>query len=122
MSETEKYFKDLQEVERKQGNASLQTIVVQFFDALERLPKLKQEVDRITQSTSVVNLDELSGTLDRQLDKAAELLALYDMLPEALRQSPELAGFYAGMQNSMTMRTIDVWAREFAGKRQEAEV
>jgi formylglycine-generating enzyme required for sulfatase activity len=121
MSEAEDYFKELQEIEREQGNARLQTIVVQFFDVLDRLPKLKQEVERMTQSSSGVNGDELAGTLERQLDKAAELLALYDMLPEGLRQSSELAGFYAGMQTAMAMRTVDVWAREFAGKRQEAE-
>jgi formylglycine-generating enzyme required for sulfatase activity len=121
MSEAEEYFKELKEIEREQGNARLQTIVVQFFDVLERLPKLKQEVDRMMQSSSVANGDELAGTLERQLDKAAELLALYDMLPEALRKASELEGFFPGMQSSMTMRTIDVWAREFAGKRQEAE-
>jgi formylglycine-generating enzyme len=121
MSEAEDYFKELQGIEREQGNARLQTIVVQFFDVLDRLPKLKQEVDRMMQSSSGVNGDELAGTLERQLDKAAELLALFDMLPESLRQASELEGFFPGMQNSMTMRTIDIWSREFAGKRQEAE-
>jgi formylglycine-generating enzyme required for sulfatase activity len=113
------YLKDLQDIEQQQGAARLRTIAAEFFSTLDRLPKLKQEVDAMQQMQGV-NFDDLATSLEQRLDKAADIMARLDLLPRDLRQSPEMEELVHGLQNAMTLRTIGTWAAEFDNRCNEA--
>lgn len=110
------YLKDLQDFEQRQGAGRIATIAVQFFATLDRLPHLKREIDAICQPRPGVDYDEIATSLEQRLDKAANLLARLDLLPREIRQSLEVEEIVHGLQNAMTLRTIDTWAAEFDGK------
>lgn len=114
------YLKELQDIEQQQGVARLRTITAEFFSTLDRLPKLKQEVDTMQQMQGV-NFDDLATSLEQRLDKAADLLARLDLLPADIRNAQELEGFEHGLQNAMTLRTIATWAAEFDSRCKEAK-
>jgi formylglycine-generating enzyme required for sulfatase activity len=114
------YLKELQEIEQQQGISRLRTIAAEFFSTLDRLPKLKQEVDAMQQMQGV-NLDDLATSLEQRLDKAADLMARLDLLPADIRNAQGLEGFEHGLQNAMTLRTIDRWVSEFDSKCNEAK-
>jgi formylglycine-generating enzyme required for sulfatase activity len=113
------YLKDLQDIEQQQGISRLRTIAAEFFSTLDRLPKLKQEVDAMQQMQGV-NFDDLATSLEQRLDKAADIMARLDLLPRDLRQSPEIEELVHGLQNAMTLRTIDRWNTELDNRCNEA--
>jgi len=114
------YLKDLQNFEQQQGAARLRTVAAEFFSTLDRLPKLKQEVDAMQQMQGV-NFDDLAASLEQRLDRAADLLARFDLLPSEIRNASELEGFEHGLQNAMTLRTIGTWAAEFDNRCSESQ-
>lgn len=50
MSQSDDYLKDLQDFEYRQGIAKLRTLLVEFDPTLERLPNLRQELEKIHKS------------------------------------------------------------------------
>jgi formylglycine-generating enzyme required for sulfatase activity len=100
---------------QQQGAARLRTIAAEFISTLDRLPKLKQEVDSMQQMQGV-NFEDLASSLEQWLDKAANLLARIDLLPGEIRNARDLEGLVHGLQNAMTLRTIDTWAAEFVNR------
>lgn len=106
------YLKELQEIEQQQGVARLRTIAVEFFSTLDRLPKLKQEVDAMQQMQGV-NFDDLAASLEQRLDKAAELLSRLDMLPQEISQSNDIKEMWHNLQHTITLRTINTWSSRF---------
>jgi hypothetical protein len=114
------YLRDLKDFEQQQGISRLRTLAAEFFSTLDRLPKLKQEVEAMQQMQGV-NLDDLATSLEQHLDKAANLLARLDLLPDEIRNAQELEGLIHGLQNVMTLRTIDTWVLEFDVKCNEAK-
>lgn len=122
MSNLNDYLKDLHAVEQQQGIALLRSIVIQFSSTLNRLPNLKHEVDEmLCCSSQGVNYESLATSLEHSLDKAANLLAKLDLLPNEILNAPELGGLLHGLQNTMTLRTIDTWSDEFSKKNRQAE-
>lgn len=121
MSNADNYLKELLDMEQKQGIALLRSVVVQFSTTLDRLPRIKQEIDVMLEPGQELNYESLAASLEQHLDKAANLLARFDLLTDKIRSDSEFEGFLSDLQNTMTLSTIDTWHDAFIQKNKEAE-
>ena len=98
-------LQELQAAEAAQGGTRLRTLVLEFADTLQRLPKLRQELETWMQ-TPGVDWADLAQRLEPQLAAAADWLLDYDMLSPASQELPMLQDFMQRATASVTSRTV----------------
>jgi len=121
MSNADNYLKELLDMELKQGIALLRSVAAQFSTTLDRLPRIKQEIDVMLEPGQELNYERLAASLERSLDKAAGLLGKVDLLTDETFSDSKFAGFLTNLQNTMTLRTIDTWHDAFTQEIEEAK-
>lgn len=101
----EKYLHDLQVSEKSQGAKHLRTLLLGFAPTIERLPKLRQEIDNWLTNPDV-NLDALAAQLEEQLCTATSWLLSYDMASDDIRNAESVKAFMQRAVATATSRTL----------------
>ena len=111
---------ELQASERELGTLQLRTLLSEFADTLERLPKMRQEVETWMQ-TSGIDHTAIAQRLEPQLLAAADWLLDFDMLPPATQENPALHDFMQRAMANVTSRTIATMVNKYEAAKQESK-
>ena len=111
---------ELQAFDRQQGAMQLRTLSSEFADTLERLPKMRQEVETWMQ-TPDIDHTAITQRLEPQLLAAADWLLDFDMLPAATQENPALHDFMQRAMTNVTSRTIATMVNKYEAVKQESE-
>lgn len=120
MSNSGNYQENIHNAEIRSGMVKLRTLLLEFDSTLDRVPKLRQEVEKMLVPNDGVNYDDLAIRVESQLEKTATLLAKVDLLPKEILKSPDLEHFYQTLSEAITIRTVDLWCANFDERVQKA--
>ena len=112
-------LQELQAAEAALGSTRLRTLVLEFADTLQRLPKMRQEVETWMQ-TPGVDWADLAQRLEPQLEVAADWLLDYDMLNPASQSQAMLQDFMQRAVATVTSRTVLAVAAKYQTAKSEA--
>ena len=100
------YFRNLQQLANEQDRAKLTTLAVEFGSVLQRLPRMKAEMEAFLLPNQSLDYSGLLQRLEPSLEQAATFLDEVDFLPTALKQTEAVQSFIALACNSLTFRTV----------------
>lgn len=105
-NDPETYFKKLQTMATEQDKAKLTTLAVEFGSVLQRLPKVRAEIEAFLSSDQLLDYAGLVARVEPKLEQAAAFLSELDFLPADLKAEAEIAAFIQIACNSLTLRTL----------------
>jgi hypothetical protein len=100
------YVKELSGIAQEQDKARLRSLALNFHSTLQRLPKLKQEIAIILQSTDNLDYEELVKRVEPTLQQASDWLLKIDLLPSALANDTSIQENITKLQTIMTLSTV----------------
>jgi len=113
MTDPQDYYNELLQIDTEQGLSKLRTLALEFEAALERLPRLRQEIDNLLAPRAGVNYGELAERAEPALVQAADYLLELDLLPADLRQAPAIREFEQSAAQALTLRTVTTLVPKF---------
>jgi hypothetical protein len=98
------YLNGLSNIAHEQDKARLRSLILSFHSTLQRLPKLKQEMESLLQNTDNLDYEELVKRVEPALQQASWLLKI-DLLPSELANKTSIKDRITKLSEMMTLAT-----------------
>jgi len=96
------YLRNLQHIATEQDRAKFASLVATFRSTLERLPKMREEIDAYLAPEQALNYISLIDRIEPKLEQAAAFLAQLDTLPDHLKNDDEILAFAQATSSTLT--------------------
>ena len=97
------YLRNLQHIATEQDRAKFASLVATFRSTLERLPKMREEIDAYLAPEQALNYISLIDRIEPKLKQAEAFLTQLDTLPDHLKNDDEILAFAQATSATLTL-------------------